>query len=102
MDFATFLRRAGRNLRRARWRRGLTQQEVASEGFTYRYLQEIERGQRNPSLKMLFELAQVLDVRVGDLVEVGERRAPVKLAEVPETLAPKRGRKPSPKRRRRP
>ena len=43
MDFATFLRRTGRNLRKARWRRGLTQQDVAAEGFTYRYLQEIER-----------------------------------------------------------
>jgi len=72
---------------------------VASEGFTYRYLQEIERGQRNPSLKMLFELAQVLDVRVGDLVEVGERKAPVRLADVPESAAPRRGRKPSPRRR---
>lgn len=100
VDFGTFLRRTGRNIRKARWRKGLTQQEVASEGFTYRYLQEIERGVRNPSLKMLFDLAGVLDVRVGDLVEVGERRAPVKLAEVSETMAPKRGRKPSTKRRR--
>ena len=102
MDFATFLRRAGKNLRRARWRKGLTQQDVASEGFTYRYLQEIERGGRNPSLKMLFDLAQVLDVRLADLVEVGERRAPVRLADVPESLAPKRGRKPAPKKRTKP
>ena len=100
MDFSTFLHRVGKNLRGARWRKGLTQQDVASEGFTYRYLQEIERGVRNPSLKMLFDLAQVLDVRVGDLVEVGERRQAVKLADVPESAAPKRGRKASPKRRR--
>jgi transcriptional regulator with XRE-family HTH domain len=99
VDFGTFLRRTGRNIRGARWRKGLTQQEVAAEGFTYRYLQEIERGVRNPSLKMLFDLAQVLDVRVADLAEVGERRAPVKLADVSENLAPKRGRKPSAKRR---
>ena len=99
MDFATFLRRLGKNLRRARWRKGLRQEDVAGEGFTYRYLQELERGVRNPSVKMLFDLAQVLDVRVADLVDVGERRAPVKLADVPETLAPKRGRKPSPKRK---
>ena len=99
MDFATFLRRTGRNIRRARWRKGLTQQDVAGEGFTYRYLQEIERGVRNPSVKMLFDLAQVLDVRVADLVEVGERKAPVRLADVPETLAPKRGRRPTTKKR---
>ncbi len=72
---------------------------MAGEGFTYRYLQEIERGVRNPSVKMLFDLAQVLDVRVADLVEVGERKAPVKLADVPESLAPKRGRKPAAKKR---
>ena len=94
------MRRLGRNLRRARWRKGLRQEDVAAHGFTYRYLQEIERGARNPSVKMLFDLAQVLDVRVGDLVEVGERRQAVKLAEVSDDLAPKRGRKPSPKRRR--
>ncbi len=99
MDFETFLKRVGRNLRKARWRNGMRQEDVAAEGFTYRYLQELERGERNPSLKMLYELAQVLDVRVADLAEVGERRAPVKLADVPESLAPKRGRKPVPKRR---
>jgi transcriptional regulator with XRE-family HTH domain len=82
VDFATFLRRLGRNLRRARWRKGLRQEDVAGEGFTYRYVQELERGVRNPSVKMLFDLAQVLDVRVADLVEVGERKAPVKLANV--------------------
>jgi transcriptional regulator with XRE-family HTH domain len=99
VDFQTFLGRVARNLRKARWRKGMRQEDVAGKGFTYRYLQEIERGERNPSLKMLFELAQVLEVRVADLVEVGERRAPVRLADVPESLAPKRGRKPAPKRR---
>jgi transcriptional regulator with XRE-family HTH domain len=77
----------------------MTQQDVAAEGFTYRWVQELERGARNPSAKMLFDLAQVLDVRVADLVEVGERKAPVKLADVPESLAPKRGRKPAAKKR---
>ena len=101
MDFASYLRRFGRNLRRARWRKTLTQQDVAAKGFTHRYLQELERGHRNPSLKMLVELAEVLDVRVIDLLDVGERKMPVKLADVPESLAPKRGRKPSSKRRRR-
>lgn len=86
-------------MRRARWRAGLTQQEVASKGITYRYLQELERGVRNPSVQTLFDLAQILGVRVADLVEVGERRAPVDLSMVPESAAPRAGRKPSPKRR---
>ena len=93
MDFAVYLRRLGRNLQRARWRLGLTQQDVAGKGITYRYYQELERGVRNPSLKMLFDLAAILDVRVNDLLEVGERRASIKLSEV-NAKPPPRGRKP--------
>jgi hypothetical protein len=48
---------------------------------------------------MLFELAQILEVRAADLIEVGERRAPVDLSQVPESAAPKAGRKPTPKKR---
>lgn len=95
MDFAAYLRRVGRNLRRARWRAGLTQQQLASHGVTYRYVQELERGARNPSLQMLYDLAQILGVRVADLVEVGERREPIDLSAVPESSAPKAGRKPA-------
>jgi transcriptional regulator with XRE-family HTH domain len=77
----------------------MTQQEVASAGVTLRYLADLERGTRNPSLQMLFELAQILGVRAADLIEVGERRAPVDLSQVPESAAPKAGRKPSAKER---
>jgi transcriptional regulator with XRE-family HTH domain len=80
----------------------MTQQDVASRGVTYRYFQELERGERNPSLQMMFDLAGVLGVRVADLVEVGERRAPVDLSAVPDSAAPKTGRKPSLKKRRSP
>jgi len=76
----------------------MTQQEVAAEGLTYRYLQELERGTRNPSLKMLYDLADILDVRVVDLLDVGERKAPVKLGEL-DVKAPPRGRKSKPKKR---
>ncbi len=95
MDYATYLKRVGRNLRRARWRAGKTQQEIAAAGVTLRYLADLERGSRNPSLQMLFDLAQILDVRVRDLVEVGERGATVDLSQVPESSAPKTGRKPT-------
>ena len=73
----------------------MTQQEVAAEGLTYRYLQELEQGRRNPSLKMLHDLADILDVRVVDLLDVGERRTPVKLSEL-DVKPPPRGRKPKP------
>ncbi len=93
VDFGQFLKKVGNNIRRARWRAGLTQQDVAAAGVTYRYLQELERGERNPSARILFDLAQILKVRTVDLFEVGERRAPVRLSEVPESLAPRPGRK---------
>ncbi len=92
------LARLGRNLQRARWRKGLTQQEVAAQGLTYRYLQELEQGRRNPSLRMLHDLAGILDVRVLDLLDVGERKTPVKLAEL-DVKPPPRGRRPKPRRR---
>jgi transcriptional regulator with XRE-family HTH domain len=76
----------------------MTQQQVAAEGLTYRYLQELERGQRNPSLKMLHDLADILDVRVVDLLDVGERKVPIKLSEL-DVKPPPRGRKPKPKKR---
>lgn len=76
----------------------MTQQDVAAEGITYRYVQELEQGRRNPSLRMLHDLVGILDVRVVDLLDVGERKAPVKLAEL-DVKPPRRGRKPKPKGR---
>ncbi len=79
--------------------KGWTQQEAASAtGVNYRYLQELERGIRNPSLRMVFDLAQAFGVRVIDLLDVGERTRQVKLSEV-EASPPKRGRKPKPRSR---
>ena len=89
------LKRLGRNMRKARWLKGWTQQEAASAtGINYRYLQELERGIRNPSLRMLFDLAQSYEIRVVDLLDVNERTKAVSLAAA-KAAAPKRGRKPT-------
>jgi transcriptional regulator with XRE-family HTH domain len=87
------LRKMGQNLQRARWRRGMTQQQVAAHGITYRYYQELERGERNPTLRTLHDLCEILGVRVVDLLEVGDRRLAVDLAAV-TAEPPRRGRKP--------
>lgn len=98
MDFATFSKRLGANIRKARWLKGWTQGDVAAQGISYRYYQEVERGQRNPSLRMLFELAEILDVTVADLTNVtGARPADPPLT-ARKATAPKRG-KPRKKRR---
>lgn len=59
----------GENFARIRRERGLTQEEVeARSGFSQQYLSGLERGQRNPTVITLFELAKVLDVEPGDLI----------------------------------
>ena len=98
MDTKTFQRRVGANLRRARWAAGLTQEEVAEgDVVSYRYYQELERGQRNPTLGILLEIARTLGTTVSALVDVDPRatdRARMRLKEAPKT-PPRRGRRPS-------
>ena len=63
----------GRNFARLRKARGLTQEEVeARSGVSQQYLSSLERGRRNPTVITLYELAQVLEVSVADLVRVDE------------------------------
>ena len=58
----------GRQVRRLRDRRGLTQEQLANRsGIHVSYLSGIERGTRNPSLLSIRRLAKALGVRVGKL-----------------------------------
>lgn len=60
----------GRNFARLRRVKGLTQEEVeARSGFSQQYLSGLERGQRNPTIITLYELAQALGVSHVDLVK---------------------------------
>lgn len=59
----------GENFARLRRERGLTQEQVeAVSGFSQQYLSGLERGQRNPTVVTVFELAQALDVSHLDLL----------------------------------
>jgi transcriptional regulator with XRE-family HTH domain len=59
----------GENVRRARIRKGLTQEDFSEiSGFTQQYISGLERGQRNPTVVTLFELAQALEVKPIDLL----------------------------------
>jgi transcriptional regulator with XRE-family HTH domain len=60
----------GRNLRRIRQLKGLTQEQLAERsGFSQQYLSGLERGERNPTIVTLYELAQTLGVSHLDLVK---------------------------------
>ena len=95
MDFSDFLQGFGTNLRHARWLKGLTQEQVAARGISHRYYAELERGQRNPTLRTVFDLAGILGVTVADLVTVPGARASRMLLTVRDVVPPPRGRKPA-------
>tara|TARA_R110000868_G_scaffold177713_1_gene416749 strand:- start:1921 stop:2160 length:240 start_codon:yes stop_codon:yes gene_type:complete len=64
----------GRNLRRIRKEKRLTQEEFADRsGFSQQYLSGLERGERNPTIVTLYELASALGVGVIDLIKSGKR-----------------------------
>jgi transcriptional regulator with XRE-family HTH domain len=53
----------GRNLRKIRHEKGLTQEQFAERsGFTQQYLSGLEQGRRNPTILSLYELALALEV----------------------------------------
>jgi transcriptional regulator with XRE-family HTH domain len=94
VDFPRFLRQVARNLKVARHRQGLTLEAATKGRGEYRYLWELEKAARNPTLEKLFRLARRYGVSVADLVNVPGGEPSVDLgAEDPEP--PKRGRKPS-------
>lgn len=94
MEFASFSKRVGANMRKARWLRGWTQEDVAARGITYRYYQELERGERNPTLRTLLELAEIFGVTVADLVNVPGARASDPPLSAQKASPPRRGRRP--------
>ncbi len=96
MDLDAYLRRVGRNVRRARWAAGLTLEQVAGRGISFRHLQELETGKRNASLEVMLRLARILNTTPGYFVDVnpaatGKARLRIEAA---NPKPPKTGRKP--------
>lgn len=61
--------RVGKNVRRLREERGLTQERVAFDAqIDLTYLGGIERGKRNPSLLVMVRIAQALDTPINELI----------------------------------
>ena len=63
------LKRIGRNVRRLRDAKGLSQEQLAFEADMHRtYVSGIERGVRNPTATVLERLATALGCGITDLV----------------------------------
>jgi transcriptional regulator with XRE-family HTH domain len=59
----------GRNVRRIRLEKGLTIEGLANDvGLSYSYVGEMQRGKRNPTLKVVERVAKVLGVQPIDLL----------------------------------
>ena len=61
----------GRNVRRLRESRGMTQEQLAFEArIDLTYVGGIERGRRNPSLMVMVRLAEALEAELKELLEL--------------------------------
>jgi transcriptional regulator with XRE-family HTH domain len=59
----------GRNVKRLRERKGLTQEHFAEiSGFSQQYISGLERGSRNPTVVTVYELALALGVSHMDIL----------------------------------
>lgn len=62
--------KVGKNIRKLRKSVGLNQEDLAYEAkIDYSYLNEIEAGKRNPSVKRLQAIARALKVSIKELFE---------------------------------
>lgn len=60
---------AGRNVKRTRQEKGLTQEQLAElSGFSQQYISGLEQGRRNPTVVSLYELATALGISHTELV----------------------------------
>lgn len=67
-------RALGRAVREARARRGLSQEELGFAADLHRnYVGAIERGEINPTLRIIFKLAQGLVMLPSELLQLAEQ-----------------------------
>jgi transcriptional regulator with XRE-family HTH domain len=73
-EIATTLRYVGANVRRLRIERGLTQTALAkATGLKVRYVQILETGTGNPTVKVLLAIADALGAAPADFFEAAKQ-----------------------------
>ncbi|MEH6545836.1 MAG: helix-turn-helix transcriptional regulator [Sneathiella sp.] len=72
-----YLTELGARVRAARARRGMTRKILANDsGVSERYLAKLETGEGNISVLVLRQIADAMDMKMLDLVSVGEQLSP--------------------------
>ena len=65
----------GRNVRRIRLRKGLTQEKFSElSGFSQQYISGLEQGNRNPTVVTVYEIASALSVSYLELMRPPRKR----------------------------
>ena len=63
----------GRTIRKLRHGQGVTIEALAAtSGLDWTYLSGIERGRRNPTLKVIAAIAGALDIKTSELIRLAE------------------------------
>ncbi|MBN2420000.1 MAG: helix-turn-helix transcriptional regulator [Deltaproteobacteria bacterium] len=61
----------GETLRQLRAQKGLSQEELGFEsGYHRTYISLLERGKKSPSIKTIFQLANALNIKPSELIEL--------------------------------
>lgn len=69
-------RLVGRNVKRLREKKGLTQERFAEvSGFSQQYISSLEHGRRNPTVITIYELSVALGVSHLDLLRPPKTRS---------------------------
>lgn len=73
----------GRRIRTLRIAKGLTQQKLGNKAdVDYKFIGEIERGNMNPSFKVLVKIAKVLDVELPEILRFEQEISDAKELEI--------------------
>ena len=73
----------GRRIRFLRTTKGLTQQELGHQAdVDYKFIGEIERGNMNPSFKVLVKVAKVLDIDLPEILRFEQELSDPKELEI--------------------
>ena len=87
MDKQTLIKGLGEKLRTTRRERNLTQQQLGDlSDLSYKYIGEIERAEKNPSIDVLNRIADALKIDLLELIDVSPPKAASKEDEARKAL----------------